>query len=81
MRSRFDYVAYDSESGRAQAEIKEKFKEVEAILDFHMGPTSRWRGLAMDHIEIAYMAAGKELRDLQILRDDQTKLQEGRSQS
>jgi len=79
-RSRFDYVAYDKAATEAQAEIKSKCQELEASVEGLLKP-SRWKSLFMTNLEIAYMAAGKAIRDEQIERDSSTKLQEGRGDS
>ena len=77
-RSRFDYVSYDKKSQIEQAAIKAKCQDLEACINIIL-PDSRWKSLFMTHLEIAYMAAGKAIRDEQIKRDASTELQPCRS--
>ena len=79
-RSRFDYVSYDKKSQIEQAAIKAKCQDLEACVNTVL-PDSRWKSLFMTHLEIAYMAIGKAIRDEQIKRDESTKLEEGRGES
>ena len=76
-RSRFDYVSYDKQSVESQNMIKRTCQDLEAVVELYL-PKSRWKSLFMTHLEIAYMAVGKAIRDEQIKRDDTTKLEEGR---
>jgi len=79
-RSRFDYVQYDSQSVELQTVLKYKFIELERLgrTYFKEGP---WLSKFVDHLEYAYMAAGKELRDMQIKRDSDTRVIESRNES
>ena len=76
-RSRFDYVSYDKRSIDEQTAIKANCQELEHCVD-NILPDSRWKSLFMTHLEIAYMAVGKAIRDEQIKRDESTELEEGR---
>jgi hypothetical protein len=79
-RSRFDYVSYDKQSVEDQTAIKANCQELEHCVN-NLLPDSRWKRLFMTHLEIAYMAVGKAIRDEQIKRDSSTTLEEGRSDS
>ena len=79
-RSRFDYVSYDKRSVDEQTAIKSNCQELEHCVN-NILPDSRWKDLFMDHLEIAYMAVGKGIRDEQIKRDESTQLEEGRGES
>lgn len=78
--SRFDYVKYDEETTKAQLDFKAQFCALEAFGDQHL-PHSRWKSLFLTHLEYAYMAVGKALRDDQIKRTKDAELQESRDNS
>ncbi len=75
--SRFDYIKYDEQTQKIQSLIKGKFQEAENLGIVYL-KDSRWRSLFLTHLEIAYMAAGKALRDEQIERNQGSELQEER---
>lgn len=77
MTSRFDYIRYNEVTEKSQAEIKKIFREAETSGQIHLdkGP---WRDRYMEHLEYAYMCAGKALRDQQIKYNAGAELQEDR---
>jgi hypothetical protein len=79
MTSRFDYVAYDDEAQKAQAQFKEIFIEVDRYIDCL--ENGREKALAITKLEESYMWIGKAIRDEQIVRNIGTELQEERSNS
>jgi len=76
--SRFDYIRYDAQTAKLQARFKKQFQELE-LLGTETLETSRWTSLFLTHLEFAYMAVGKELRDAQILRNGPGNTQEERN--
>ena len=74
--NRFDYVAYDDQAQAEQKAFKEKFKDLEDMVA--KLPPSRAASLVFTKLEEAYMWIGKSIRDSQIARNSQTKLQEER---
>ena len=62
---RFSYVKYDQPSIDAQAKLKAKFEEIEALVEDTM-ENGRPKSLVMTHLEEAYMWTGKGIRDAQI---------------
>lgn len=77
--SRFDYVKYDQTATASQAEFKQKFQELEAMI--LRLPAGRPTELAVAHLEETYMWVGKALRDDQIKRNGSAPLQEARNDS
>ena len=73
--NRFDYVKYDNETLEKQKEFKEKFQELEKMID--QLENGRSKSLIYTSLEESYMWVGKALRDQQITKD----LQEERSNS
>ena len=76
--SRFDYVAYDKDAQTLQLAIKDKTRELEHLIEKKL-PNGRWKSFFMTQLEIAYMATGKAIRDMQLARNADTVLEEGRS--
>ena len=72
--SRFDYVAYDEEAIKSQAQFKEIFIEVDKYIDCL--EDGRAKKLAIIKLEEAYMWIGKAIRDEQITHNNAVKLQE-----
>lgn len=68
MSRRFDYVKYDEEASKKQQAIKEKFQEIENLVEVSL-LNGRAKSLVMTHLEEAYMWTGKAIRDEQIERD------------
>lgn len=75
MNNRFDYVKYDNETLEKQKEFKEKFQELEKMVD--QLENGRSKSLIYTSLEESYMWVGKALRDQQITKD----LQEERNNS
>lgn len=65
--SRFDYVKYDEQSIKKQADLKALFEEVERLVEVSI-PDGRAKSLVLTYLEIAYMWTGKAIRDEQIGR-------------
>ena len=78
--NRFDYVAYDDEAKRCQAEAK---KIMLALEYFIAGELVDGRPVqnALKALEECYMWIGKAIRDEQIQRNTDTMLEERRSNS
>lgn len=66
MSLRFSYIKYDDQSMAAQQKLKGMFEAVEAEVE--KLSEGRAKALVMTHLEIAYMWAGKAIRDEQIKR-------------
>jgi len=79
MPSRFDYVAYDDEAQKLQTYFKNTFTKIDEYLNCL--EDGRSKALAITKLEEAYMWIGKAIRDEQILRNKETKLQEERGNS
>lgn len=83
---RFDYVKYDDKSAKLQAEFKQKFEEIMALIVANIFDGDMTRQ-AIYSLDGAYAFIGKAIRDDQRLRDkqtggnDQSPLQEERSDS
>jgi hypothetical protein len=67
MASRFDYIRYDETAQRKQAALKLLFQQVESFAESEL-PPSRERSLLITELEVAYMWAGKAIRDDQVQR-------------
>lgn len=65
--SRFDYVKYDEQSAKKQADLKTAFQMAEAEVEKNIGD-GRAKALVLTYLEIAYMWTGKAIRDEQIGR-------------
>ncbi len=65
--SRFDYVKYDEQSIKKQADLKALFEEVERLVEVSI-PDGRAKSLVLTYLEIAYMWTGKAIRDEQVQR-------------
>lgn len=76
-QNRFDYVAYDEQAKVKQQAFKGLFKDVESHVDRFI-IEGRARALVYTKLEEAYAWIGKAIRDEQILRNGEVKLQEGR---
>ena len=70
--SRFDYVQYDEQSAKKQAELKAAFQMVEESVNNNIPMEGRAKSLVMTYLEIAYMWTGKAIRDEQLGRGSQT---------
>lgn len=77
---RFDYVQYDGQATIDQVEFKNKFVELEKEVVQRLQP-GRATSLVFTKLEEAYMWIGKAIRDDQIARDGEAKLQEERNNS
>ncbi len=75
-QGRFDYVAYDTVAAAKQISAKVQFQKLEAWGNANL--KGRWLEKFLDHLEYAYMATGKGIRDEQV-SERGAKLQEGRS--
>lgn len=74
---RFDYIAYDELAQEKQARCKAACIQLEAaILAIGAG---REVALALSNLEHTYARCGRAIRDDQIERNGEAKLQEGRS--
>lgn len=78
--SRFDYVKYDDVAMDAQAILKNKFVELEKLIESKL-VSPRAKALAMTKLEECYMWVGKAIRDDQITRNGYAELQEERINS
>jgi hypothetical protein len=78
--SRFDYVAYDEKAQSLQQALKEKFQELEAIIQNGVAD-GRAKSLIWTKLEEAYMWVGKGIRDAQWARTGVNTLNEQRSAS
>lgn len=78
--SRFDYVEYDNESFENQRLFKLEIQSLENNVNIHIN-CPRSRALIMTKLEEAYMWIGKGIRNDQIERSKETKLQEQRNNS
>lgn len=78
--SRFDYVKYDEGASDMQAMFKNKFQELDGMVERHLF-SGRERSLVHTKLEEAYMWVGKSIRDDQIIRNKKTTLQEERTNS
>ncbi len=76
--SRFDYVKYDDVALKKQATFKEKFQELDALVEKELS-NSRPKSLILTKLEEAYMWVGKAIRDEQIGRNPFSQPQEERS--
>ena len=80
MSSRFDYIAYDEKSQKIQADFKADVISLESMINGRIKcPVSRHE--AIKNLELVYMWIGKGIRNDQIQRDANFKLQEGRGLS
>lgn len=77
---RFDYVKYDDTAMDSQAILKNKFVELENLIDAKT-VSPRAKALAMTKLEECYMWVGKAIRDDQIQRNGSAELQEQRTNS
>ncbi len=77
---RFDYVKYDEQSEKLQADFKACFVELSSVID-QVLIAPRAKALVQTKLEEAYMWIGKALRDDQVIRNKATELQEGRNDS
>lgn len=77
--NRFDYVKYDEEAVKQQADFKDKFQELESMAN--RLKNGRAKSLVFTKLEEAYMWVGKQIRDEQIERNKSTELQEERKNS
>lgn len=66
MAGRFDYVKYDDIATVKQAEFKEQFLKLEAMLTGIKN--GRAQSLVLTKLEEAYMWIGKAIRDEQVAR-------------
>ena len=71
----FDCIKYDEKSIATQGIFKEKCEEMEFAI--RILQNGRERDMALIKIEECYMWIGKAIRDGQILRNNEFKLQEG----
>ena len=81
--SRFDYVKYDEQAIADQAAFKEDVTFLENRINAigNSGSSARSRSLALTKLEECYMWIGKAIRDEQVLRSENTELQEERVNS
>jgi len=78
--SRFDYVKYDELATDSQAFLKNRFTDLEMLIDVKTH-SPRAKALAMTKLEECYMWVGKAIRDDQIARVGVARLQEERTNS
>lgn len=78
-RTKYDYVAYDSEHTEMQGNFKKAFIALDEAVESAL-PSGRYKELVFIKLEEAYMYIGKAIRDRQIAIDQGTKLQEGRNE-
>lgn len=74
MSNRFDYVKYTELSVAKQNEFKEKFIELESLIEKYLDD-GRAKSLVLTKLEEAYMWVGKSIRDSQpdkTLQEDRT---------
>lgn len=76
MGNRFDYVKYDEQAVKSQANFKTKFQDLEKDVDAL--ENGRAKSLILTKLEEAYMWVGKAIRDDQVAKRGGD-LQEGRS--
>lgn len=74
---RFSYVKYDEPAMKQQQELREKFEELEALVN-KLEP-GRAQSLVFTKLEEAYMWTGKSVRDAQIKRQGKVDEQPERS--
>lgn len=77
LESRLDYVKYDAESVALQTEFKNAVMtalRLAAKLEY----SEEWRDAYIRYLELAYMASGKGIRDIQMIKRGAT-LQEERN--
>ena len=65
MTGRFDYVKYDAEAQKEQAEFKAAFEKLCHLTETRL-MNGRAKSLVFTKLEEAYMWAGKALRDEQV---------------
>lgn len=65
--SRFDYIRYDIDAQNVQNQLKEKFEDLEALVQSSL-ENGREKSLVMTKLEEAYMWVGKSIRNMQINR-------------
>ena len=63
--TRFDYVAYDEQATKLQAEFKQKFIELDEMIERSL-LKGRAQSLVLTKLEEAYMWVGKAVRDEQV---------------
>jgi len=80
MIDRFDHVAYDGYARETQAMFKQLFTAVSQMVEDNCS-AARASSLAQAKLEEAYMWVGKAIRDDQISRNYETKLEENRRNS
>lgn len=80
MPNRFDYVAYDEIAQAKQTAFKNKFQEIEKLIEALLAD-GRAKSLTMTKLEEAYVWIGKSIRDDQITRNGSAPLQEARTNS
>lgn len=78
--SRLDYVKYDEIATDSQAFLKNRFMDLENLIDAKT-VSPRAKALAMTKLEECYMWVGKAIRDDQIQRNGSAELQEQRNNS
>jgi len=78
--SKFDYIAYDEEAAKYQADFKGVFQALDTMVEVLLH-SPRHKALTMTALETAYMWIGKAIRDDQISRRGGAELQEGRKDS
>lgn len=76
--NRYDYVKYDEQAAKEQAEAKELFAHLTNFVERRLRP-GRAKSLVLTKLEEAYMWIGKQIRDDQIERNGGPPLQEERT--
>lgn len=74
--SKYDYVMYDDRAAAQQRYFKEKFQDLDVLVDAL--ENGRAKAIASTKLEEAYMWVGKAIRDEQIKRNGSAPLQEER---
>jgi len=77
---RFDYVKYDDQATDVQIHFKGIVELLEQQIEKKI-KSPRAKATALTNLEVVYMWIGKGIRDDQVARNSETKLQEGRTNS
>jgi len=66
--NRFDYIAFDSQSIKIQADIKHVARQLEALIETSI-QCPRSKASALTNLELVYMWVGKGVRNDQAMRN------------
>ena len=78
--TRFDYVKYDEQAKKIQADFKECFAQLSSAVEKVLS-SPRAKALVLTKLEEAYMWLGKGIRDDQLGRNPETLPEEERNDS